>query len=125
MRRSTFFLITLWSLALLTGQNSQAGSAVAIGPHNHLVYSFGHSKEVDERQALELARARYGANVRLLAASDVTGYGAIAVARHPNGNLVAGVSLGRPSATDAANRAIEQCRKVGGIDPKVRWRFRG
>jgi hypothetical protein len=125
MKRSIIFRIALLSFALLDAQNAQAGSAVAIGPHNHLVYSYGHSKKIDEQQALELARSRYGENVRILAASDVTGYGAIAVAHHPNGNWVAGVSLGRPSAADAANRAIEHCRRAGGTDPRVRWRFRG
>jgi len=125
VRTSTFFRIALLALAVLAAKEAEAGSAVAIGPHNQMAASCGYPKEIAEQRALELARHRYGPNVRLLAAIDVTGYGAIAVARHPNGNWVAGVSLGRPSAADAANQAIEQCRKVGGIDPKVRWRFRG
>jgi len=122
MKSSAIFLLI--AVAALAAQNSLAGSAVAVGPHNHLVCSYGHPMEIDKQHALELARSRYGTNVRILAATNVTGYGAIAVAHHGIG-WVTGVSLGRPSAADAANRAIEQCLKVGGTDPKVRWRFKG
>ena len=122
MKRSAIFLLI--GVAFLSTRNANAGSAVAIGPHNHLVCSYGHRMEIDKQHALELARSRYGANVRILAATDVAGYGAIAVAHHGIG-WVTGVSLGRPSAADAANRAIEQCLKVGGINPKIRWRFKG
>jgi Domain of unknown function (DUF4189) len=115
----------LFALAVLGVEEAEAGSAVAIGPHNQMATSYGYPEKIAKQRALELARHRYGPNVRLLAASGVTGYGAIAVAHHPNGNWVAGVSLGRPSAADAANRAIEQCRRAGGTDPKVGWRFRG
>jgi hypothetical protein len=123
MKSSAIFLLI--GMALLAAQNSRAGSAVAMERHHgHLVYSYGHRKEIDERQALEMARSLYGADVRIIAASEVAGYGAIAVAAKGN-HAVIGVSLGRPSAADAANRAIEQCLISGGADPKVRWRFRG
>jgi hypothetical protein len=71
------------------------------------------------------ARSRYGANVRIVAATDVAGYCAIAVGRQPNGNVQLGIALGHSSAADAERVAIEQCLKAGGINPKVRWRFRG
>jgi hypothetical protein len=121
MKRSTIFLL---SMAFLAVHGTQAGSAVAISPHNQMVYSYGHSKEVDKRQAFELARSRYGANVRILAASDVTGYGAIAVAAKGRGSVV-GVALGRPAFREAEDLAIEQCLKMGGTNPKVKWRFKG
>jgi hypothetical protein len=70
------------------------------------------------------SRSRYGANVRILTSTDATGYCAIAVAAKGKGSVV-GVALGRPSGADAVNRAIEQCLKVGGINPKIRWRFKG
>jgi hypothetical protein len=122
MKSSAIFLLV--GMAILAAREGRAGSAVAVGPHNHVVCSYGHPMEVDKQHALELARSRYGSNVRILAATDVAGYGAIAVAHHGIG-WVTGVSLGRPSAADAANRAIEQCLKVGGTNPKVKWRFKG
>jgi hypothetical protein len=125
MKESAFFWLALLSLAVLAAQNVMAGSAVAIGPHNQLVYSYGHPKEIDKERALELARQRYGPDVKILAASDVAGYGAIAGARHPNGNRVIGAALGHASPMEAEHRAIELCLKAGGLDPKVRWRFRG
>jgi hypothetical protein len=124
MKRSALFRSLLLSLAFLAIQNANAGSAVACDGHGHLVYSYGHLKEIDERQALELARSRYGASVRILAASEVTGYGAIAVARKGN-NWIAGVTLGKRSATEADALAIDHCLKAGGIEPRVKWRFRG
>jgi hypothetical protein len=122
MKRSAIFLLI--GVAVLAAQNATAGSAVAVSPHNQMVYSYGHSKEIDKRQALELARSRYGAHARILAAIDATGYCAIAVAAKGRGSVV-GASLGRPSAADAADRAIEQCLILGGTNPKIRWRFRG
>jgi hypothetical protein len=124
MKRSTLFRLALLSMAVAPIQSANAGSAVAIGPHNHLVYSYGHPKEIAEQRALEMAHQLYGADVRLLAASDVTGYGAVAIAHHGIG-WVTGVALGRPSASDAEHLAIEQCLRVGGTDPKIRWRWRG
>ena len=79
----------------------------------------------EERRALAEARRKYGGNVRLLAASDVTGYGAIAVARQPGHGWIVGVALGRRSATEANTLAIEQCLKGGGIKPQVKWGFWG
>ena len=78
-----------------------------------------------KRRALDVAQRRYGPNVRILASTDVTGYGAIAVARHPNGNFVIGVSLGNRSATEADRLAMDHCIKAGGRNPQVKWGFRG
>jgi hypothetical protein len=57
--------------------------------------------------------------------TDVYGYAAIAVARHPNGNWLIGVALGHPSSLDAKHWAIDHCVKAGGIDPKIKWEFKG
>jgi hypothetical protein len=125
MKRSTLFRLGLVCVAFAAIQNASAGSAVVTDGHGHLITSYGQpSKEIAKEHALETARQRYGANVRLLAASDVNGYGAIAVARKGSG-LVNGIALGRPSRADAEHRAIELCLRGGGTDPKVRWEWRG
>jgi hypothetical protein len=91
---------------------------------------FGHrlrcpvQREMD--RALETARRRYGANFRILAASDVTGYGAIAVARQPTGHgYIVGVVLGKRSHTEAVTIATKHCLQAGGLNPVVKWAFRG
>src|SRR6266436_8337887 len=122
MKSSAIFLLV--GMAILAAQNSRAGSAVAISPHNQMAASYGYPKEIAKQRALNIARTRYGANVRILTATDVTGYCAIAVAAKGKGSVV-GVALGRPSAADAANRAIEQCLILGGTNPRIRWRFKG
>ena len=72
------------------------------------------------------ARREGWASVGTLAATDVRGYGAIVVARHPNGHgSVIGAALGKPSARDAANVAIDECRRLGGSDPKILRTFKG
>ena len=118
--RSTVLLI----MAALAVQNAKAGSAVSTDGHGHLVYSYGHLKEIDEQNVLELGRLRYGPNVRILAASNVAGYGAIAVARTGTG-WVAGVALGHSTRAEAEQLAIERCLKRGGSNPRIKWEFRG
>ena len=126
MKKTALFLLVLLGTAILTVHNLKAGSAVVLGPDNHLVSSYGHPEAVAKKRALDEARRMFGANVRVLAATDITGYGAVAVARHPNGyGWIMGVALGTRSATEAETLAIEQCAKAGGTNPKVRWTFRG
>jgi len=124
-RGAKFGFVVLLSLAGLATQSAKAGSAVAMeNRHGHLVSLHGFSAEESKRRALELAHRLYGPNVRILAATDVSGYCAIAVARRGD-RAVIGVSLGRPSAADADRRAIEQCLTSGGTEPRVKWRFTG
>jgi hypothetical protein len=104
--------------------SAHAGSAVAWDGHGHLVHSAGYPVEVAKERALRICRLRYGTPPRLLASTDVVGNGAIAVARRQS-DWVIGISLGRPSPADAENRAIEKCLKAGGVNPKVRWGFKG
>jgi hypothetical protein len=73
---------------------------------------------------METARLYGWTNARIVAATDVGGYGAIAVARKGKDSVI-GIKLGRPSHADADKRAIEQCLKADGTDVQVRWRFNG
>jgi hypothetical protein len=120
MKRSVIFSFALVGLADVLIQNADAGSAVAMEPH--LATAYGGPVQREKQRALNEARHRYGADVRIIAATDVTGYGAIAVARLGNRAIV-GVALGKRSQTEAATLAIEQCLKGGGTDPKVKWEF--
>jgi hypothetical protein len=125
MTKSALLILPLVAWITFGLGTAKAGSAVALGPHNQLATAYGGPVRREEQRALENARRKYGPNVRILAASDVTGYGAVAVARHPNGNWLVGVALGRRSATEANTLAMEQCLKAGGRHPQVRWAFRG
>ena len=121
-RRSGMRLVVLMGLAALTVQQAKAGSAVASDGNGHLSISFGHSKEVDKQSALELGRRLHGPNVRIVAASDVAGYCAIATARTGAG-WISGVALGRATREEAVRLAIEQCLKFGGANPKINQNF--
>jgi hypothetical protein len=116
------FIVSGLAFALM--QNAEGGSAVAWDHCGHMVYTFGEPKKDAEEHVLDLCRRRGVANAKLIGSTDVVGYGAIAIARRGSGSVI-GVSLGRPSAVDAENRAIEKCLKAGGINPKVRWGFKG
>jgi hypothetical protein len=114
-------------MTAVTIETGHAGSAVAVQRnHSNLATAYGGPVEREKERALDLARRKYGPDVKLLAWSDTTGYGAIAVARHPNGyGTIIGVSLGKRSATEADTLAIEKCLKAGGKNPQVKWAFRG
>ena len=124
MTKRMVFRLALVSMIVLAVQRANAGSAVANDGHGHTVYSFGHPKAVAIRRALDMARSQGWTNERIVAATDVGGYGAIAVAQKGKGSII-GITLGRPSQADADKRAIEKCLKAGGTDVQVRWRFHG
>jgi hypothetical protein len=102
----------------------KAGSAVAWNGHGHLVYSAGYPMKIARERALEICLRRWGGTPRLLASTDVVGEGAIAVGRRGS-EWIIGISLGRPSPLDAENRAKAACLKAGGVNPKIRWGFKG
>ena len=113
-------------VAGLLVQCVRGGSAAAVGSHGPLVYSSGWPEAKARKRAVDICRLRGGLKVRVLASTDVFGECAIAVARKGRcrGSLI-GIALGRRSATEAQARAIEECRKAGGIDPMVKWGFSG
>jgi ubiquinone biosynthesis protein COQ9 len=107
-------------------QTAKAGSAIVWDGGSHLGTSYGHPVEIAKQRALESARRRGWVNVRIVAATDMVGYGAIAVALHPNGHgSLIGVSLGNRSAAEADKLAIEHCLQAGGTNPKIKTTFRG
>jgi hypothetical protein len=123
-RSSRIRLAVLLGIGAFAAQNAKAGSAVAWDGHDHLAYSYGRSMEVEEHRVLDLGRPRYGPSLRILAASDVPGYGAIATARIGT-RWVYGVVLGRRTKAEAEQMAIERCLKAGGVNTKIKSEFRG
>jgi hypothetical protein len=103
----------------------EAGSAVATDGHGHTVHSYGHPKAVAIQRALETARLYGWTDARIVAATDVTGDGAIAVGSKGKNSSVLGIVLGRASREDAEKRAIEECLKAGGTDVRMLSRFNG
>ena len=119
MKKSTLFAPVLAAIAVIAIQRAGAASAVAHDFNGHTVYSKGQaSKTVAIQHALETARSRGWKDAMIVAATDVTGYGAIAVARKGRGSVI-GITLGRPSRAEAENRAMEKCLKGGGTEAKI------
>jgi hypothetical protein len=127
MRKGGVFRIVLVAICGTLIQSVDAGSAVAIannGQRTMIVKSYGLPQKEAQQHVLDICRREGGANAKLLATSDVIGYGAIAIARRGS-NWVVGVSLGRRSPTESEIRALRACLRAGGIKPKVEWGFRG
>ena len=121
------FLLGLVAISVAGTPHAQAGSAVAMERyHGNLATAYGGPMEREKQRALTNARRLYGPDVRIIAASDVRGFGAIAVAWNPSGHgSIIGISLGKRSATEAYTSAIEKCVKAGGLKPQVKWAFWG
>jgi hypothetical protein len=117
-------LAVLLGLSALAVQNAHGGAAVAHGSNGHLVASVGQSVDVVKQRAIDICRRKGGINVRIIAATDVFGYGAIAVAAKGTGSVI-GVALGKRSATEADAIAIDQCLKAGGSAPKIIRAWKG
>jgi hypothetical protein len=126
MKRPAFGLLIIGLHGVFV-ESLYAGSAVAIannGQRTIIVKSYGLPKKVAERDVIEICRGEGGVNAKVLASSSIVGYGAIAVSRR-GPEWVVGVSLGRKSASESETRAIKACLRAGGINPKVKWGFRG
>jgi hypothetical protein len=65
-----------------------------------------------------LARLYGGTEAKLIAASDKTGYGAIAVAARKGGRSLVGVVLAKRSQAEAGSSAIDHCIGAGGVNSK-------
>jgi hypothetical protein len=117
-------LIGLLGLAALAVQNASGGSAVVWDGHGHVVSYHGSREDEAARRALELAHSHFGGQFRLLASTDLDGYGAVAIAAKGTGTVI-GVALGKRSATEANALAIDHCLKAGGIAPKVVKAWKG
>jgi hypothetical protein len=124
MKKRIVAPLALLGYLCISIQSPEAGSAVAWDGHGHLGASAGYPLKEAKQRALERCLRNGGINPRIVGATDAIGYGAIAVARRGTGSVI-GISLGRPSPADAENRAIEKCLKAGGVNPKVRWGFKG
>jgi hypothetical protein len=115
-------LIALTGIAI---QHANAGSAVAIEPrHGKMVNSYGKPESIAIEKAMAGARHLYGPNVKLLAATNETGYCAIGVATHGNKALVA-AALGRKSKNEAQTLVLEELARAGGTTPKIIARWKG
>jgi hypothetical protein len=106
-------------------QSTRADSAVAWDGHGHLGASAGYPLQEAKQRALKRCHRNGGVNPRILAATEIVGDGAIAVARGAAGGSVIGVALGCSSPGDAENTAIQKCLKAGGVNPKIICGFRG
>jgi mannose-1-phosphate guanylyltransferase len=127
MKLSRLLKLALAAVAVGALDRADAASAVVLAPAGHLVTSAGQrSVEIAKYDALSTARKKYGANVRLLAASGRSGYGAIVVAGRANGQgSIVTIFLGHPSQAEADRGAIARSLKAGGVNPEVRWRIKG
>src|SRR5580692_9119354 len=108
MKKNALFRFVLIGLVGVAIQNAHAGSAVAWDGRAQLSTAYGGPVEREKLRALETARRKGATNVRIVAATDTTGYGAIAVALRPGGHgSIIGVSLGNRSANQAYTDAIK------------------
>jgi len=125
MTRNAIFRLALLCMTVAAVHRANAASAVANDFHGHTVYSTSQAtKAIAIEHALATARQRYGAGVRIVAATDVTGYSAIAFARKEKGSVL-GVALGQASRAQAEREAVEACLKAGGTHPVVQSEWYG
>jgi hypothetical protein len=126
MKNGAISLLAVLILLSITPNPAAAGSAVAWDGKSELSTAYGGPVEREKARALATARHKGGTNIRIVAATAATGYGAIAVAYKPSGHgSIIGVSLGNRSAREAEAKAIRHCLVAHGRNPTVRWRWRG
>jgi hypothetical protein len=126
MEKTSLFWLALIALGTAAIQNSSAGSAVAWDGQGHYSTAYGGPVKREKERALQTAYHKGWKTAKIIAATDMPGYGAIAIARHPNGyGSVDAVVIGKRSATEASTLAIERCLKAGGTNPQIKWAWKG
>ncbi len=110
--------------AVAVVKSVDAGSAVAGDGRGRFFISYGFPKDIAEKRALALCYHEWGSRARIVASTDVVGFGAIAVA-HKGNSFVHSIVLGRLTQEDANNRAIRNCLRAGGVNPRIRNAFKG
>jgi hypothetical protein len=123
VKKNAFLALALLTAASPLAGRAEAASAVAIDPKFHITRAYDPfaSEEAAKQRALELAVQHSWLGARIVASTGRSGYCAIALGR----NAVIGISLADPSQAEADRRAIANCLKGGGIDPKAYSRFKG
>ncbi len=110
-------------LPMTTIQQVGAGSAVAVGtvsPEFFPVEEIGYPKAVAKQLALKSCQERGGLNPKIVAATDKTGYGAVAIAiKASREAVIIAASLGNASIREAESRAMKSCLTAGGVDPRL------
>src|ERR1700756_384834 len=100
MNKASLFRLALIGLVGMAVQHAHAGSAVAWEGYGHFSVAYGGPVETAKQRALEKAYRKGWTSAKIIAATDMPGYGAIAVALHPNGyGSVNGIVVGKRSAT--------------------------
>jgi hypothetical protein len=127
MTRSMIYYLILVGMTIMASQRAGAASAVAWDGGSNVITSAGQFTErLAKYDALSTGRKKFGANVRVIASTGRSGYGAIAVAGRSNGHgTIIGIVLGRDSQCEADRLAMGRCLKAGGVWPEVRWRIKG
>jgi hypothetical protein len=121
MRKTILIWVALLALAGATVQKATAGSAVVADGHGNLSTAYGGPVDREKRRALETAHRRYGfAHFTILASTNTSGYAAIAVALHPNGDdSIVGIALGKKSHAEAGTMTLNQLRHTRGAPTSV------
>jgi hypothetical protein len=93
---------------------------------HHQFLESGWSLREAQQRAIRRAwehGAKYGVvSVQIVAASDIGGYGALAVSGHGKARVF-GTAFGCRSLIEAQKRAIEACREKGGSEPRIEQSF--
>ena len=121
--KTSHFLLALLGCGGMTLQSVSAGSAVAMEPRHGNLAAYGGPIQRDKQRALAEGCRRYGPDVRIIAASDVTGYGAIAIARFGGSNCWS--CIGQNFQNGGRYRGDRGVSEGRGVNPQVKWSWRG
>jgi hypothetical protein len=119
MKSAAFLCLVFFVLCAFLVHDVEAAMAIAIakkGTHRIVYVAWGYTVGLAKQNVVKLANRNKADSFRVAAWTDVRGY--TAVASSTRGNAV-GWSMGQPSEMMAQKRAIENCLKVGGVNPKI------
>jgi hypothetical protein len=123
MKNNAALALAMLASASLVVPPAGAASAVAVDFEEYILSSRCQpSKAIAIKHIWLSARDRGG--VRVIAASNETGYCAIALGWNPRGyGPIKGAAVGQATQAEADSLAMEQCLARGGADPWVirRW----
>ncbi len=123
MKRTTIILTGLFFISLFLAEANAQSAVYFCNQTGAYGFAFGLPKDEVLKKAKDACIDFGGIEPKLIAFTENSGYGAIALGKDEDGDRVIGVAIGFSNLETAKSKAINACKEFGGLNPKIEDSF--